>query len=200
MVGYEFLLSKINVRMPPPRRPAQVRSVTRIEEMPDLLAVPRHVAPDPKASILDHVLFALKHETVNLGILHEALKLVSAEEMAAALWPQRQGAYLRRAAFIWEKANRQALHLPQDTTGGNYIGMFEEALYFTGPQWERSQKFRVNFNGIGPYEFCPVVRRNHELEARGRDVLERLRAWVIDPANRGYAAVSPRLAAAHGRL
>ena len=183
MIGYEFLLSHIPLRMPPLSRPAQVRPVTRIEEMPDLLAVPRHVAPAADASMLEHILFALKHESMRQAILHEALKLVPEEAMASALTAQRTGAYLRKAAFIWEKAHGRELPLPWDTTGGNYLDVFDRSTYYTGPVWERSPRFRVNFNGIGPYEFCPVVRKSPALEQRGRDVLERLHTWAANPAN-----------------
>ncbi|MCC6192824.1 MAG: Fic family protein [Burkholderiales bacterium] len=185
MIGYEYLLSQIPLRMPPLDRPARVRPVTRVERMPGLLAVPRHVAPAPSAPVLEHVLFALKHEGSRLDILHEALKRVPADELVRALVAQRLGAYLRRAAFIWEKANGEVLPLPWDSTGGNYIDFFESGRYYTGPQWERSRKYRVNFNGIGPYEFCPVVARNAALEQRGQAVLERLRTWVSDPQNLG---------------
>lgn len=180
MIGYEFLLSRIPLRMPPPQRPAQVRPVTRIEQMAELLAVPRHVAPPEGASVLEHVLFALKHEPVQLAVLHEALKQVSAEEMAEALAGQRTGIYLRRAAFLWEKAHGGDLPLPWATTGGNYIDLFDRDHYYTGRTWERSARFRLNFNGIGPYDFCPVVQRDAELEQRGQRVLERLRAWAQD--------------------
>lgn len=185
VIGYEYLLSRIALRMPPLDRPARVRPVTRIERMPELLAVPRHVAPAADATVLEHVLFALKHEGTRLAILHEALKLVPAEELVRAFMAQRLGAYLRRAAFIWEKATGQALPLPWDSTGGNYVDFFESGRYYTGPQWERSRKYRVNFNGIGPYEFCPVVARNAALEQRGQAVLERLRTWASDPRNLG---------------
>ena len=185
MIGYEFLLSRIPLRMPPLERPAQVRPVTRIERMSDLLAVPRQVAPAEGASLLEHVLFALKHEDTRLDILHEALKQVPADELARAFAAQRQGAYLRRAAFVWEKANGHALPLPWDSTGGNYVDFFEANTYYTGPPWERSRKYRVSFNGIGPYAFCPVVRRDAALERRGQAVLERLRIWASDPQNQG---------------
>ena len=185
VIGYEHLLSQLGLRMPALDRPAQVRPVTRVERMPDLLAVPRHVAPAEGAPLLEHVLFALKHEGTHLTILHEALKLVPGHELVQALTAQRQGAYLRRAAFIWEKAHGQALPLPWESTGGNYIDFFEPGSYYTGPQWERSRKYRVNFNGIGPYEFCPVVARSAALEQRGTAVLERLQNWVSDPQNLG---------------
>lgn len=183
MIGYEFLLGQIPLRLPPLTRPAQVRPVIRVIEMPDLLAIPRHVAPPDPAPILDHVLFALKHETINLAILHEALKLVPGLDLAGALAAQRTGLYLRSAAFLWEKANGQSLPIPWKTTGGNYVDIFDRETYYTGPLWERSQKYRVNFNGIGPYAFCPVVKRDEALEKRGRDVLERLGTWAADPAN-----------------
>lgn len=182
-IGYEFLLSRIPLRMPPLVRPAQVRPVTRIEEMPDLLAVPRNVAPAEGASLLEHVLFALKHETMQLAVLHEALKQVGPEEMAAALAAQRTGIYLRKAAFLWEKAHGTALPLPWDTTGGNYIDLFDSGSYYTGPVWDRSPRFRLNFNGIGPWQFCPVVRRDPTLEQRGQQVLERLRTWAAEAEN-----------------
>jgi Fic/DOC family len=183
MIGYEFLLSRIPLRMPPLSRPARVKPVTRVEDMPDLLAVPRHAAPGDEATVLDHVLFALKREPIQLAILHEALRLVAAEELVRALTAQRTGSYLRKAAFVWEKANAQTLPLAWDTTGGNYVDFFGPDKYYTGPLWERSQRYRVNFNGIGPYEFCPVVERDAALEQRGQDVLDRLRAWVANPAN-----------------
>jgi prophage maintenance system killer protein len=183
MIGYAFLLSQIPLRMPPLAQPAQVRAVTRIEALPELLAVPRQVAPAVGASVLEHVLFALKHETIQLAILHEALKRVPAGDLVAALTAQRQGSYLRKAAFLWEKANQQALPLPWDTTGGNYVDLFDPTLYYTGPQWERSQKYRVNFNGVGPWAFCPVVKRDAALAQRGQAVLDRLHAWAADPRN-----------------
>jgi hypothetical protein len=41
----------------------------------------------------------------------------------------------------------------------------------------------VVFNGIGPYEFCPVVKRDATLEKAGFDILGRLHQWASDPKN-----------------
>ncbi|WP_398495979.1 Fic family protein [Variovorax sp.] len=183
MIGYEELLSRIPLRMPPLRRPARIKPVTRVEALPDLLAVPRQVAPRDDASILIHAQFGLKHEGVELAILHEAMKQVSAEEMAEALVEQPKAANLRRLAFVWEKANARELPLPWSTTGGNYLDMFDPREHYTGPVWEKSTRLRVNFNGLGPYHYCPVMLRDAELERRGAKVLERLERWVTDPGN-----------------
>lgn len=182
MIGYAFLLSRIGVPMPPLEQPARIKPVTRVEAMPEVLAIPRSVAPDDD-SILSHVLFALRYENIQIPILEQALRLVLASDLLAALARQPQGGYLRRAAYLWEKANGQLLPLPKETTGGNYLEIFDPEVYYTGQVWERSQKYRVVFNGIGPYEFCPVVRRDAGLEQAGAEVLGRLQAWAGDPAN-----------------
>lgn len=187
MIGYEFIAARVTdstaLRMLPVQRPAQLRPVTRIEPMGDVLAVPRQVAPADDASLLDHLLFALKHEDLNLALLMEGLRQVSAEALTAALAAQRTGSFLRKAAFLWEKAHGIELPLPWDSTGGNYVDLFDADAYYVGPVWERSQRLRVNFNGIGPLEFCPVVRRDDALAARGQQVLDRLHAWAGDARN-----------------
>lgn len=187
MMGYEFIAARVaeftGLRLPPVQRPARLRPVTRIERRADLLAVPRHVAPADDATLLDHLLFALKHEDLQLPLLLEALRLTQAEALTEALAVQRTGSYLRKAAFLWEKVHGCELPLPWDTTGGNYVDLFDKETYYVGPVWERSQRLRVNFNGIGPIEFCPVVRRDDDLAARGQQVLDRLRAWAGDASN-----------------
>lgn len=182
MIGYEFLLSKITRPMMPLKRPARIAPVTRIEPRVDSLAIPRNVAP-AEADILSHVLFALKHEDINIPILHEALNLVPAEEMLDTLLAQPASAYIRQACFFWEKANNRPLPGDPGNLGGNYVDVFDPQAYYTGQVWERHQRYRVNFNGIGPYEYCPVVLRDDKLEAEGSEVLARLNSWVTDPLN-----------------
>lgn len=182
MIGYEFLLSKIAKPMMPLERPARIAPVTRIEPRADVLAIPQHVAPT-ETDILSHVLFALKHEEINIPILHEALSLVPPEEMLAALLGQPASGYVRQACFFWEKATNRSLPGDPNNMGGNYVDVFDSQIYYTGQIWERSQRYRINFNGIGPYEYCPVVLRDAALEAEGNEILERLRAWATDPRN-----------------
>ncbi|MFM1978903.1 MAG: hypothetical protein RLZ68_168 [Pseudomonadota bacterium] len=182
MIGYEFLIFKIDMPMLPLQHPARVKPVTRVESMPDVLAIPRNVAPSDD-SILSHVLFALRYETIQIPILEQALRLVPAEELLASFARQPQGGYLRRAAYFWEKVNGQTLPLLQETTGGNYLEIFDPKEYYTGQVWERSQRFRVVFNGIGPYEYCPVVKRDLNLEKAGADVIGQLHEWASAPQN-----------------
>ena len=44
-VGYEFIRQALGQRLLPVTRHAQIGAVTRVEQMGDLLAIPRSVAP-----------------------------------------------------------------------------------------------------------------------------------------------------------
>src|SRR6218665_648696 len=130
MVGYEFLLSKISLRMPELDKPARIKPVTRVEEMADLIAIPKAIAPATD-SILPHLLFALKHESVKLATLHEALRLLPAQDIADAIVDAPAGAYVRRAASLWEKVHSVELCLPLAGAPGHHIHLFYSTNNFT---------------------------------------------------------------------
>jgi hypothetical protein len=187
MIGLDFLLSKIPLRMPALEVPARVRPVQRVQLVQDamgtVLGVPKATAPAANASLIDHALFALKHEDMNLAVLHEASKLIDAWDLVDALHKQPKGMYLRKLAFIWEKANQRELPLDVHVPNGSYVHMFDPETHHTGTNWESDSKFRVHFNGIGPYEFCPVVKKNPDMDERGIRTLSRLRSWAQDAKN-----------------
>src|SRR5262245_5742237 len=103
-VGYEFLRGSLGLSAFAPEVPAEVRPVTKVMPANGLLAIPAHVAPGSDDT-LDHVLFALKHEGVNLQILAQALRRIPADRMLAALSQTPNGQYIRIAAFLWEHFN-----------------------------------------------------------------------------------------------
>src|SRR6218665_2077562 len=105
MVGYEFLLSKIPLRMPELDKPARIKPVTRVEEMADLIAIPTAIAPATD-SLLPLLLFALKHESVKLAILHEALRLLPAQDIVDAIVDAPARAYPPPPAHPWGKGPR----------------------------------------------------------------------------------------------
>src|SRR6185312_8733097 len=77
-VGYQFLCESLRLNVFAPERPAIVKPVTRVEPTDGFLAIPRNVAPE-SGNPIEHILFALKHEGVDLQILAEALPKRSEE-------------------------------------------------------------------------------------------------------------------------
>ncbi len=186
-IGYEFLRESLDLGAFPPVRPATIRPVTRIESSDNILAVPRHVAPDSSAP-LPHVLFALKHEGTNLQILAEALPKISADDMIAELNGAPNGGYIRLACYLWEEFSGQVL-TPVGQVGGPFHPVFDPDRYITGPA-SRNAKWRVLFNGIGSIRYCATVERTATIEAaiqsdilgRTKHFIESLGAGMMDRA------------------
>lgn len=176
VVGYEFLRQSLGLTGFAPGRPAEVRPVTRIMPADGLLAVPAHVAPQGDDS-LEHVLFALKHEGVNLQLLAQALPTIPAERLLATLREMPNGQYLRIACFLWEAFSGQRLDKHAEISAG-YVNVFDPTRYVTGPA-QRDARWRVNFNGLGSLRYCVNVERTPAIEAgMASDILGRAAAFA----------------------
>jgi hypothetical protein len=174
-VGYEHVRSALGLLLPDVRRAARVMPVTRLIETPQVIQVPRSVAPssdDP----LDHILFALKHEGTNLPVLSEAMAAIDAEALRTELRRAPNGAYIRKACYLWELFTGGELNdIPP--VGGAVVDLFDPARYFTGPA-RKNAKWRVSFNGIGTPGYCATIERTPRLvEALGRDTIRRTREF-----------------------
>jgi hypothetical protein len=175
-IGYAFLLTLPGITAFPPRQPAVVKPVTRIESTPTFLAVPRHVAPTSD-NPLDHLLFALKHEGVNMQILAQTLKRIEPADLLAAVRSAPGGIYIRKACYLWELFTEGKLEdLP--TITGAATDLFEPKRYVTGAS-RRNARWRVNFNGIGTPHYCATVERTEQVEAGlAEDLLNRVNEFL----------------------
>jgi len=71
MIGYEFLREQLSLSAFASARPARIANVAKVVQGDVFLEVPASVAPATK-ELLAHLLFALKHEGINLQILAQA--------------------------------------------------------------------------------------------------------------------------------
>jgi hypothetical protein len=175
-VGYGYLLEALKLVALPLRCPAQVRPVTRLTRIGNTLSVPQAMAPT-EGDYLGHVLFAIKHEGINLGVLAQALPKIPAEVFEAALASAPNGIYLRKACFLHEAFTGVQIAQPKPVAG-KFIPLFDPERYVTGPA-QRNSRWRVEFNGIGNLNYCATVERTAEIEELlGHDILGRARAFI----------------------
>lgn len=160
--GYAWLQEILRLSTFPVRRPARVQPVTRIERIGDILAVPANIAPAPD-DLLGHVIFALKHEGVNLAILAKALPAIPAATLEAELERAPNGIYIRKACFLREAFTAEPLN-QRSPVRGAFIPLFDPQRYVTMPG-ERNSRWRVEFNGIGTLAYCATVERTPEIVA-----------------------------------
>ncbi len=160
-----------------PRR-ARLAPVSRIERLEDGgLLVPPKLAPE--STLLPHALFALKHEGVRLDLLLCALRRIPPADLLVCLQATPNSIYGRKLGYLWEKLHQA--HLPGlDDPGvaSAYAPMFDPAHYFVGPA-RRDARWRIEFNGLGDMDFCPVVRKTPALTALiEKDILGQAQAFA----------------------
>lgn len=186
-VGYAWLAQSLGLSAFPLRRPARVQPVTRIKRIGDTLAVPAAIAP-AAGDVLAHLLFALKHEGVNLVILAQTLPQVQAAALEAELQKAPNGIYIRKACFLREALTGQQLKQPS-AVRGTFVPLFDPEQYLTMPG-ERNSRWRVEFNGIGTLAYCATVERTpeivallqHDILGRTQDFMQSLPSAMMDRA------------------
>lgn len=206
IVGYEHLRLAHALPIFEITTPARVGSVNAVQRLAGgSLLVPRSVAPDPAASVLNHILFALKHEGINLQALAAALPLVPEQELLAELVRTPNGQYVRKACMLWELFTGRDLPLPAGPAPtAPYTPLFDPVQYLTGAV-RRHPKWRVDFNGLGSPKYCLTVRRTPQIEALlaknlmeqaatfarsiGNAMLERALAWAYLSETEGSFAI-----------
>ena len=153
-----------------------IKPVTRISMIGDCLAVPHAVALAVD-SVLEHILFALKHEGINLGILAQALEVVSADSLLRELEKAPNGLFIRKVCYLWEGSTRQRLDYNKPINS-RVSPLFDPQCYVTGPS-TRNSRWRIDFNGLGSLAYCATVERTPEIEALlSFDILDRAKSFM----------------------
>lgn len=202
-VGYQYVLERLGLKVLPLARPASIRSVTRVEDLGSLLAVPALTAPAPE--LVSHLLFALKHEGPNLQVLGAACERLDPAELRAELQRKPTGGYIRKLCFLWEGLTGRLLEDLPAALGGVPQLLFDPAHYVTTRQGAPNKRWRVTFNGLGDWTFCPTVRRTPEIESLiasdplgaarafleefSKEQLERMLAWAYLHETRSSYAI-----------
>ncbi|MFS8050446.1 Fic family protein [Rhizobium sp. BR 314] len=115
----------------------------------------------PEDSLLGHLTFALRHETIDLLVLKRLFQIVPASEIAVLIEAEPTSSTTRRIWFFYEWLTGTRLDIP-DAERGNYVEALDTASYFTSTP-VNSPRHRVRDNLLGTPTFCPVLRRTEYL-------------------------------------
>lgn len=143
---------------------------------------------NPGDTWTEQLLFALKHEGINLEVLSALFRTAPSKELVACIAAAPTGRYTRKAWFLYEWLLNKKLPL-EDAEQGNYVPILEEDEYYalpiTGTELHVRRQRVIN-NLPGTREYCPLVRRTAALkhfEARKLD----------HQANKIILGLSPKL-------
>lgn len=158
--GYAYLAEKFNLRCLSLISKAKISTgVNKLVQLPGQVLVPPRMAPAPE-DVLGHLVFAMKHEGVNLELLAQVLPSVGAEALQKAVDDTPSSAVIRKLAWLWEELTQRRLRYEKAV--GRYTELFDPVVYFTGEK-RAIPRWRVVYNGLGPLAYCPVVRRTEKL-------------------------------------
>ena len=123
----------------------------------------------PEPTLLGHLTFALRHESMDLLILKRVLEAAPQSALTRIVQAAPTGAIARRIWFFYETLTGNRLDL-QDAPAVTAIDALDPAQYIT---WFRdtadrgrlSARHRIRDNLLGTGAFCPIIRRTAKLEA-----------------------------------
>jgi hypothetical protein len=139
----------------------------------------------PGDDFADHLLFALRHEDIDLLILKRVFEAVPPGEIEALIHAAPTGIPARRAWYFYEILTGRTLDI-EDAPGAAAIDLLDSEAYFTGKP-RLSKRHRVRDNLLGTGRFCPVIRRTKtltellalDLSARARETVGRTGAHLV---------------------
>ncbi len=120
---------------------------------------PRH---RPDDNLYGHLIFALKHEGVELAVLKALFCEIEPATLEQSIRQEPTGAYSRRIWFLYEWLCNRELDI-EDASQGNFAPLLNETLQYPGPP-RNSRRHRIRNNLPGTPGFCPLIRRTEKLD------------------------------------
>jgi hypothetical protein len=177
LAGYGALIDRYDLNVPLHHQMAAVADRNARRKEDGWLILPAAQMPRPRA--IDHLVFALKYEGVQLLTLSKVFAALGPSELEQALRERPTSAYVRRLCFLYEWfGGEHTLDLP-DSTAGAYVDALDETLQYGTRETVNVRRFRVRNNLPGSAAFCPLVFRTHDLDVfMARNLSAQARAVV----------------------
>jgi hypothetical protein len=142
----------------------------------------------PGDNFADHLIFALRHEDIDLLILKRAFGAVPQAEIEALVRAAPTGAEARRSWYLFEVLTARTLNV-DDAPRAAAVDLLDPKAYFTGKP-RLSRRHRVRDNLLGTSRFSPVIRRTksltgfleRDLASKARETIGRTGAHLITRA------------------
>lgn len=161
LIGYSALISRFDLRVPLHHELAAV-SPGHIRRRGDGWVI-HPIGLRGTDRVIEHLVFALKYEGVQLLTLKTIFVAFDKAELEQAVRARPTSAYLRRLCFFYEWLLQESLDVP-DTVAGAYVEAIDRTQQYACTESTNAKRFRVRDNLPGSREFCPLVFKTHQIE------------------------------------
>lgn len=139
----------------------------------------------PGNTVADHLLFAFRHEDLDLLLLSRLFRAVPSSQIDKLVQNTPTSADARRIWFLYEELTGQLLHI-DDAPNITAVNLLDSERYFTGKP-RMSRRHRVRDNLLGTPDFCPIIRRSEtltkyveaDLSRKARETVGRTGAFLV---------------------
>jgi hypothetical protein len=186
-VGYAALIERFELSVPlPPRLAAIAERHHPVSNASWNLLTPRHRPPD---TLEGHIVFAMKWEGVDLGVLAALFKVLEPHEIARLVRSTPTGSFARRTWFLYEWLTGRELDVP-DPGKVRLVNVVDTEQQVALQKGTTSPRHKVVDNLPGTRRFCPMIRWTPALQAavakrldtRAREIIGRTRRDLITRA------------------
>jgi hypothetical protein len=162
LVGYGALIEAYSLAIPLPDNLVLISTKNRKYTTDQWqVLTPRH---QPKDTLYDQLVFALKYEGVNLIFFKKLFEQLTEEAISNLVQIEPQGQYSRRIWFLYEWLMSKKLPI-LDLDKGNFVLLIDEDLQYASIVTINSTRHRVKNNLPGTVDFCPLIKKTKKLEA-----------------------------------
>ena len=165
-LGYQWLIERYELRVPPPFRRAvrtsrsQGEVITTESSREELF--PARTWPRREDDV-GHLRFALRHQRLDLNILAAYFKTAGPKAINQWLDEQPTGGKARRFWFFYEWATGDRLDRPDADSKLNFVDAVDPRRAYTS-RGRPSRRHRVTDNLLGDARYCPMVHRTDVLD------------------------------------
>ncbi len=187
LAGYAALIERFDLAVPlPPRLTAIAKRHHPTPNPSWQLLTPRHRPPD---TLEGQLVFALKWEGIDLGVLAALFKAVEPNEIAAIVRATPTGAFARRTWFLYEWLTGRELDVP-DPGKVRAVAVVDPEQQVALEKGVPSPRHKAIDNLPGTRGFCPMIRWTPNLraavakglDARAREIIGRTRKDLVTRA------------------
>ncbi|WP_299809484.1 Fic family protein [uncultured Roseibium sp.] len=164
-VGQSALIEKYGLQVPSPSLMSVVGPGARKTTTENGVTIEKYTASyAPKDTLAGHLKFSLRYEPTDLGVLSDLFKVADHRELEDWIRSEPNGAYSRRAWFLYEWLTDKTLDIP-DLGAVTYINALDEKFHITATDGRQSRRHKVIDNLLGTRTFCPTVRRTEQIKS-----------------------------------
>jgi len=115
-------------------------------------------------TITGHLEFAIKHENIDLLILKSILNITPLDKLIEHINKNPKAILKKKIWFFYEFLLQRNLPI-EDLPSGKYDDLINSEKYFVKNNPIKFKRHKINYNLLGTYKFCPIIRKTEKLKA-----------------------------------